>query len=114
MDPVTLGTVLLGGISGLVLAHRQNAILNDVDPLVLAPFHEIVSKGQEALANAGNSQPMREAAQSLVKEGERALRKIEPHVHKSVADYGVNFHTALKENGELRVTLQEQCALVKR
>ncbi|KAL2214125.1 hypothetical protein CC79DRAFT_1392006 [Sarocladium strictum] len=92
---------LLGGISRLRLAPRQNAILNDVAPLVLAPFHEIVSRGQEALANAGDSQPMREAAQSLVKEGERAIRKIEPLVKKYITEYDVNFHMALKENDDI-------------
>ena len=52
--------------------------MEDVTHFVLNPFQEIVDKGKEALGNAGDSQPMSKAAQSLVKEGERAIKKIEP------------------------------------
>jgi hypothetical protein len=44
---------------------------------------------------------MLKAAQSLVKEGERALKRIEPLCRKHLDEYGSNFLDALKENGEL-------------
>ncbi len=73
----------------------------DVHGLVLAPFRDIVEKGKEALGNAkdGDSEPMQKAAEKLIKEGERALKKIEPLCKKHLDEYGPNFTDALKTNG---------------
>jgi hypothetical protein len=73
--------------------------MDDVAQLVLAPFKDIVEKGKTAIENAGDAQPMLKASQTLVKEGERALKRIEPVCQKHVDEYGSNFTDALKENG---------------
>jgi hypothetical protein len=73
--------------------------MDDVAELVLTPFREIVEKGKTAVENAGDAQPMLRTSQTLVKEGERALKKIEPLCKKHLEEYGVNFIDALKENG---------------
>lgn len=65
---------------------------------LVAPFRDIVKKGKTAVANAGASQPMLAAAQGLVKEGERALRRIEPLCKKHMDDYGLGFVNALMDN----------------
>ncbi|PKS09106.1 hypothetical protein jhhlp_003720 [Lomentospora prolificans] len=73
-----------------------------VNDLVLTPFREIVEKGKIALENAGDDHPaMHKASQALVKEGERALKKIEPLCKKHMDEYGSNFMDALKENDEI-------------
>jgi hypothetical protein len=73
--------------------------MEDIAHLVVTPFQEIVDKGKTAIENAGESQPMAKAAQSLVKEGERALKRIEPLCKKHVAEFGLNFRDALRDNG---------------
>jgi hypothetical protein len=77
--------------------------MDDVVELVVTPFQDIVEKGRTAVENAGDDQPMLKAARALVKEGERALKKIEPLCRKNLDDYGSNFLDALKENGKLSV-----------
>jgi hypothetical protein len=77
---------------------------DDIQNLVLSPFQEIVEKGKIALANAtdaglSKSDEMPKAAQSLAREGERALKKIEPLCKKHWEEYSTNFVVALKENG---------------
>lgn len=72
---------------------------NDVALLVVTPFREIVDKGKTALDNAADSDPMRKAATSLIKEGERALKRIEPICFKHFEHFGTNFRHALQENG---------------
>lgn len=74
--------------------------MDDIADLVVTPFRDIVEKGQTAVENAGDTQPMLKAAQSLVKEGERALKRIEPLCRKQLEEYGSNFLDALKENGK--------------
>lgn len=75
----------------------------DVHILVLVPFRDIVEKANLAIQNADDADPphaeMRKAAQTLVKEGERALKKIQPICKKHLDEYGQNFVNALKENG---------------
>ncbi|KAM0431849.1 hypothetical protein ACHAPT_005101 [Fusarium lateritium] len=75
--------------------------MDDVADLVVTPFREIVDKGRTALENAGDNKPMLKAAQSLVKEGERALKRIEPLCRKLLDEYGSNFVDALKENDDI-------------
>ncbi|KAJ4270274.1 hypothetical protein NW762_001950 [Fusarium torreyae] len=74
--------------------------MDDVADLVITPFRDIVDKGRTAVENAGDDKPMLKAAQSLVKEGERALKRIEPLCRKHLDEYGSNFLDSLKENGE--------------
>lgn len=78
----------------------------EVEGLVLAHFREIVEKGKAAIENvesAGDQAPapMLKAAQNLVKEGERALKKIEPISTANYEEYGSNFINAIKENGAI-------------
>lgn len=79
--------------------------MDDVDELVITSFREIVEKGKQAIENAGDQQPiMAKAAQALVKEGERGLKRIEPLCRKHVEDYGHSFVAALKDNGKPRIS----------
>lgn len=78
--------------------------MDDIADFVLTPFREIVEKGQTAVENAGDTQPMLKASQSLVKEGERALKKIEPLCKKHLEEYGSNFLEAIKANGKLSLS----------
>jgi hypothetical protein len=74
--------------------------MDDIADLVLTPFRDIVEKGRTAVQNAGDTQPMLKASQALLKEGERALKRIEPLCKKHFDDYGPNFVAALRDNGE--------------
>lgn len=72
-----------------------------VDDLVLAPFRDVVAHGEAATNNAedrGDDEMFR-AAQNLVKEGERALRKLEPVCRKYHDENGTDFVDALMDNG---------------
>ncbi|KAI1426822.1 hypothetical protein F5Y12DRAFT_793552 [Xylaria sp. FL1777] len=78
----------------------------EVERLVLAQFREIVEKGKAAIENvesAGDQAPapMLKAAQNLVKEGEKALKKIEPVSTANYEEYGIDFVNAIKENDEI-------------
>jgi hypothetical protein len=74
--------------------------MDEVDDLVVTPFKEIVDKAKTAVENAGHGNPvMLKAAQSLLKEGERGVKRIEPLCRKHVDDYGYNFIAFLKDNG---------------
>lgn len=75
-----------------------------VRDLVVTPFGDIVAKAKIAAANvadAGDDAPpqMGKAAQSLQREGERALKKIEPLCVKHLEEYGANFLDELRANG---------------
>lgn len=74
---------------------------DDVQHLVLAPFYDVAAKGKVAVGNAkaAGSPSMLKAAQSLLNNGERALKKIEPVCRRQLEECGVNFVDALKENG---------------
>ncbi|KAK8028913.1 hypothetical protein PG991_005969 [Apiospora marii] len=79
---------------------------DEVERLILAPFKEIVEKANVAIANAEGADddvaaPMLKAAQSLAKEGERALTRIEPLCAKNHEQYGTNFVDAVKEHDEI-------------
>ncbi|KAI1813391.1 hypothetical protein GGS20DRAFT_586560 [Poronia punctata] len=89
----------------------------EVERLVLAPFRDIVEKGKAAIENvesAGDQAPeaMLKAAQNLVKEGERALKKIEPISTANYEEYGSNFVDAIKENDEISEFRSELVDLV--
>ncbi|KAL6896522.1 hypothetical protein GGI43DRAFT_122760 [Trichoderma evansii] len=75
--------------------------MDDIADLVLTPFKDIVEKGRTAVQNAGDTQPMLKASQALLKEGERALKRIEPLCKKHFDDYGPNFIAALRDNDDI-------------
>lgn len=72
-----------------------------VDDLVLAPFRDIVAHGEAAVNKAEDSGDgeMFRAARILVREGERALKKIEPLCRKYHEAYGPTFVDALMDDG---------------
>jgi hypothetical protein len=72
--------------------------MDEATALVVAPFRDIVDKAKAALDNAGDNEAMRKASQALVREGERALTRIEPLCQKHVDEYSLNFINALKED----------------
>ncbi|KAL7950182.1 hypothetical protein V8C42DRAFT_309700 [Trichoderma barbatum] len=72
--------------------------MENIVDLILTPFRDIVDKGRTAVQNAGDTQPMLKASQALLKEGERALKKIEPLCKKHFDDYGPAFIEAVKDN----------------
>lgn len=74
--------------------------MDGVTDLVIAPFSEMVEKGNAAIENAGDNEAMRKAAINLVKDGEKALKRIEPLCQKHVDEFGMNFVNAIKENGK--------------
>lgn len=80
-----------------------------VDPeiLILGPFRDVAERGREALANAQdvdeedseNAKYMLKAAQGVVKEGERALRRLQPLWDNQVERYAETFTNALIQSG---------------
>lgn len=72
-----------------------------IGDLVLAPFRDIAAQGRIASGKADEAghDGMRTAAQRLMKEGERALRRIEPLCRKKYDDFGATFVAALKDDG---------------
>jgi hypothetical protein len=75
--------------------------MDEAVTLVVAPFRDIVDKAKAALENAANNDDMRKAAQNLSREGERALKRIEPLCNKQFAEYSSSFIIALKENDSI-------------
>ncbi|KAI1434528.1 hypothetical protein GGR50DRAFT_662114 [Xylaria sp. CBS 124048] len=78
----------------------------EVEQLLLAPFRDIVCKGEIAIQNAeeaGGLAPARmvKDARNLVKEGERALTNLVPLSTINYEEYGTNFIDAVKENNDI-------------
>lgn len=72
-----------------------------IEDLVLAPFRDIVAQATAALHNADDEgRTMRTAAEALLREGERALRRIEPLCRRKGEECGVAFVDGLKDDGE--------------
>ncbi|RYP31751.1 hypothetical protein DL767_005571 [Monosporascus sp. MG133] len=76
----------------------------DVKELFLQPFHEVVERGKEAVANAeaGGHEPgvaklMLKSARALEREGERALQRLQPLWDERVAQYGNSFTEAMRD-----------------
>ncbi|KAL5615378.1 uncharacterized protein BROUX77_001215 [Berkeleyomyces rouxiae] len=76
--------------------------MDQLADLILTPFRDIIEKGQAAAENAGSENPaMAKAAQNLIKEGERALKTIEPKCQRHMDEFGANFIDAVKESDEI-------------
>jgi hypothetical protein len=68
----------------------------DAEDLLIRPFRDVVALGSAAAANAANKgDPMSRAAQALVREGERALNKVQVVWKDQVAKHGDNFKEAI-------------------
>ncbi|PHH65869.1 hypothetical protein CDD81_1238 [Ophiocordyceps australis] len=81
--------------------------MEEVVGLVIGPFGDIVEKSKAAVANARDCELMLDAGQKLLKEGERALKCLEPLCQKHHEEYGFNFVNAVKENEEISKHLAE-------
>ncbi|KAK3902170.1 hypothetical protein C8A05DRAFT_15728 [Staphylotrichum tortipilum] len=84
----------------------------DIEELILAPFREVVERGKEAVANADaaaadhddeNSTVKRldKAGKAVVREGERALKRLQPIWDQQVAKHGDTFRAAMARNDEI-------------
>ncbi|SPQ25340.1 c072eb4d-7147-47d1-99f8-fcc1fd18cc88 [Thermothielavioides terrestris] len=88
----------------------------DIEELIIAPFREVVDRGKEAVANAeaargesgdgdgnGNdtAQRMAKAGKAVVREGERALKRLQPLWNDQVEKYGDTFKAAMSKNDEI-------------
>lgn len=79
----------------------------DAELLIIGPFREVAARGKEALVNAqdaddgdnDNAKYMLKAAQGVVKEGDRALKRLQPLWDGQVEKYGDIFISALVQNG---------------
>lgn len=75
--------------------------------IMLGPFREVAERGQEAVANAHDiydednesALHMLKAAQAVTKEGQRALKRLQPLWDSQVDKYGVAFTSALSGDG---------------
>ena len=80
----------------------------DVEQLILQPFRDVVERGKEAAGNAestGDDEPgvakaMLKSARTLVREGERALQRLQPLWDERVAQHGDTFVEAMRDNGK--------------
>lgn len=84
----------------------------DAEELIIQPFRELVQKGKEAAENAiaaeeddvELSQRMGKAAKAVAREGERALKKLQPLWDSQVEKYGDSFKNSMSQNGMLALS----------
>ncbi|KAL1898418.1 hypothetical protein Cpir12675_001883 [Ceratocystis pirilliformis] len=82
--------------------------MDQLADLILTPFRDIVGKGRTAVDVAGSGHPeMAKAAQSLIKEGGRALKRIEPQCQRHADEFGTSFVDAVKASDEIAVLRTE-------
>lgn len=74
--------------------------MDEVNELTVKPFRDVVYEANTALENAGENDVMRKAAKKLLREGEKAVKLIEPQCAKRHSEYGDNFLNALRESGK--------------
>lgn len=88
----------------------------DPEDLLIRPFRDVVALGVVAVTNAGTGSAastsqggsaspdraacMRKAAQALVREGERALAKVQLVWNDQVAKHGNGFREIIVDQGE--------------
>ncbi|KKY36569.1 putative sh3 domain containing protein [Diaporthe ampelina] len=81
----------------------------DAEELILNPFQEVVDRGKDAVANAEGaadddaelSRLMAKAGVAVVKEGERALKRLQPLWDGQVEKYGDAFKESLSQNAAI-------------
>ncbi|KAI3532380.1 hypothetical protein CSPX01_13478 [Colletotrichum filicis] len=90
----------------------------DVEELILAPFREVVERGEESAKNAHDAQDedpetsreMAKSASTIAKEGQRALKRLRPLWNSQFEKHGDVFKETIAENDDLaekRRTLEE-------
>lgn len=101
-------TILVGTCVGCIhtrLGHKKMGV--DAEVLIFGPFREVIETGKEAVANADGASGddvelatiMLKAAQGVVKEGERALKRLKPLWDEQVDKYGEAFKNGLTQDG---------------
>lgn len=91
------------------IATGRNAMAVDMEELILRPFQDLRARGQEALANGEaaaaqdevKSRQLVKAAKALVREGDRALFRLEPLWQNQEEMHGEAFRTKMSKNGTL-------------
>lgn len=83
----------------------------DIDILLLGPFRDVIARAEEAVANATKQvdhdhdpelcELMLKSSQALLREGERALKRIQPLWNGQVEKYGGAFADGWSQNGRL-------------
>ncbi|KAH8201218.1 hypothetical protein TruAng_004608 [Truncatella angustata] len=81
----------------------------EVEDLIAQPFRELINRGNEVIANAEGtrsanpelSRVMLKSARAVVREGERALQRVEPLLLGHLEKYGDAFRDAVKECNDL-------------
>lgn len=77
----------------------------EVEELIIQPFQELINRGNEAITNAEAarlvnpelSEVMLKSARALVREGDRALQRVQPLLLGHAEKYGDAFRDAVKE-----------------
>ncbi|KZL77971.1 SH3 domain-containing protein [Colletotrichum tofieldiae] len=81
----------------------------DVEELIILPFREVVERGKEATTNAEEAQnedpeqakQMMKFATMITKEGERALKRLQPLWDNQVEKHGDMFKEIIADNDEI-------------
>ncbi|KZL85968.1 sh3 domain-containing protein [Colletotrichum incanum] len=81
----------------------------DVEELIILPFHEVVERGKEAITNAEEAQnedpelakQMMKFATIITKEGERALKRLQPLWDNQVEKHGDMFKEIIADNDDI-------------
>lgn len=73
--------------------------MDEVNELTIKPFRDVVDQANTALENAGENEAMRKAAKKLLREGEKAVKLVEPQCAKRYSEYSDNFLSAIRDNG---------------
>src|SRR5690349_23978946 len=89
----------------------------DIEELIIAPFREVVKYGKEAVANAeavadngGDiSQRMAKAGKAVLREGERALKRLQPLWDDQVEKHGDAFKASMNKNGASELAALSLC-----
>ncbi|GJC84744.1 hypothetical protein ColLi_07582 [Colletotrichum liriopes] len=81
----------------------------DIEELIILPFREVVERGKEATTNAEEAQnedpeqakQMMKFATMITKEGERALKRLQPLWDNQVEKHGDMFKEIIADNDEI-------------
>ena len=78
----------------------------DIELLLLGPFREIAEQGRRAMLNGAAAEPekaqaMKKLGNALLKEGERAVKRMEPLCQRHHEKCGSCFVDILKDEGRV-------------
>lgn len=88
---------------------------DDIEYLILAPFRDIIEKGNVTVQNADQAEgfranQMKKAGTSLLKEGKRAIKRLNCLCQKHLEEAGQCFVEFVKDEGKLKQNLKERKA----